>query len=69
MSDAEKQKKSNGLRLNLGLLSVVRNWLKIALVVVGLYATLPFIAPTLMKLGATGPANVIYTLYSPMCHQ
>src|SRR5687767_11778804 len=48
---------------------IVRNWLIAALTFVGLYATLPFVAPSLMKLGLTGPANVLYTMYSPMCHQ
>jgi uncharacterized membrane protein len=48
---------------------IVRNWLVVALTFIGLYATLPFVAPTLMKLGLTGPANVLYTMYSPMCHQ
>lgn len=62
-------KKSIGLRLNLWLLSVAKNWLRIALVIVGVYAALPWIAPALMQLGLTGPANVLYTLYSPMCHQ
>lgn len=62
-------KKSLGLRLNFWLLRLTRNWLRVALVVVGLYASLPFVAPALMKLGATGPANILYTLYSPFCHQ
>lgn len=60
---------STGLRANLWLLSIARNWLRIALVVLGLYALLPFAAPTLMKLGATGPARFLYTIYSPFCHQ
>lgn len=34
-----------------------------------LYAGLPFLAPTLMKAGITIPARVIYTIYSPLCHQ
>lgn len=34
-----------------------------------LYVGLPFLAPVLMKTGATAPANVIYTVYSPLCHQ
>lgn len=34
-----------------------------------LYVGLPFLAPTLMKAGATGPAQVIYRIYSPLCHQ
>jgi len=33
------------------------------------YVGLPFLAPTLMKLGATFPAKAIYRIYSPLCHQ
>lgn len=51
------------------MLRIARNWLRIALTVIGTYAILPWLAPTLMKLGATAPANALYTLYSPMCHQ
>ncbi len=58
-----------GLRLNRGMHFVVRHWLAVLSVVVALYAGLPFAAPALMKVGATGPARVLYTLYSPFCHQ
>jgi uncharacterized membrane protein len=34
-----------------------------------LYVGLPFLAPALMRVGAQGPANVIYKIYSPLCHQ
>src|SRR6266511_2892928 len=34
-----------------------------------LYFGLPILAPVLMKIGATFPANVIYTIYKPLCHQ
>ncbi|MHB0987719.1 MAG: DUF2085 domain-containing protein [Bellilinea sp.] len=34
-----------------------------------LYAGLPFLAPVLSHAGATGAANVIYKVYSPLCHQ
>lgn len=34
-----------------------------------LYFGLPILAPTLMKAGVTLPANVIYTMYKPLCHQ
>jgi len=34
-----------------------------------LYVGLPFLAPTLMKAGAPIPAQVIYKIYSPLCHQ
>jgi uncharacterized membrane protein len=57
------------LRLNLMTLWLSRHWLRVALIIVGVYASLPYVAPTLMKLGLTGPANVLYTLYSPFCHQ
>jgi len=33
------------------------------------YVGLPVAAPVLMKAGAVGPARLIYTIYSPLCHQ
>jgi len=33
------------------------------------YVGLPFLAPTLMKMGVTLPARAIYRMYSPLCHQ
>lgn len=34
-----------------------------------LYVGLPFLAPVLKAVGADGPAEVIYKIYSPLCHQ
>jgi uncharacterized membrane protein len=34
-----------------------------------IYVGLPFLAPVLMKANATFPANIIYKVYSPLCHQ
>ena len=34
-----------------------------------LYFGLAVLAPVLMEVGATGPANVLYTIYKPLCHQ
>ena len=34
-----------------------------------LYLFFAFLAPVLMKVGATAPAKVIYKVYSPLCHQ
>ncbi len=48
---------------------VSRHYLALLNVMVFLYVGLPFAAPTLMKLDWTGPARVIYTIYSPLCHQ
>jgi len=33
------------------------------------YFGLPILAPVMMKAGMQGPANVIYTIYKPLCHQ
>lgn len=65
----ERPPRRLALRLNVLVLRFARNWLKVVLVVLSIYVALPFIAPTLMHLGATGPGRVIYTLYSPFCHQ
>src|SRR3989304_4084894 len=46
-----------------------RHWLSILNTIVFLYVGLPFLAPILMKAGAEGPARLIYTGYSPVCHQ
>jgi uncharacterized membrane protein len=61
--------RSTGLGLTLFLLRIVRNWLRIVLVVLAIYISLPWITPTLMKLGLERPAQAIYTLYRPFCHQ
>lgn len=70
MSQQPKLKrKSIGFQLNLWMLKFARNWLKIVLVILGIYVTMPWVAPTFAKLGLSGPANAIYTFYSPFCHQ
>jgi uncharacterized membrane protein len=45
------------------------HWLVAVILVFIIYLGLPVLAPVLMKAGATLPANVIYTAYSPLCHQ
>jgi len=34
-----------------------------------LYIVIPFLAPILKKAGLNGPAEVIYKIYRPLCHQ
>ncbi|MFW9998166.1 MAG: DUF2085 domain-containing protein [Candidatus Odinarchaeota archaeon] len=46
-----------------------KHWLALANLFIFLYVGLPFAAPVLMKAGWTGPARVIYSVYSPLCHQ
>ena len=69
MTEPTANRRTFKLRANIFVLRGSRHWLRIALIVIGLYASLPFVAPTLMHFGATGPAQVLYTLYSPFCHQ
>lgn len=57
------------VRANIWTLKMARNWLRAILTLLVIYVTLPFAAPVMMKSGATGPASLIYTLYSPLCHQ
>lgn len=60
---------TTGLRLNIFMLRLTRNWLRIVLILLAIWVSLPFAAPTLMKLGAEGPARVLYFIYGPFCHQ
>lgn len=64
-----EEKYSFAIRANIWTLKLTRNWLRIALIILTIYVSLPFAAPTLMRLGATGIARTIYTVYSPFCHQ
>ncbi len=65
----QTRSKKLALRSNLILLRISRRWLDIATVILAVYIALPFAAPTLMHLGLRGPGELIYTLYSPFCHQ
>ena len=38
-------------------------------VIVILYIGLPFLAPVFAKMQLNGPAKILYSLYSPLCHQ
>lgn len=48
---------------------LAQHWLAVFNALVAIFVGLPFLAPVLMHAGATGPARLIYTLYSPTCHQ
>jgi uncharacterized membrane protein len=58
-----------GVRANRWALGLSRHWLRWVLLVIGIYVGLPFVAPTLMHFGLTGPGRALYTVYSPLCHQ
>jgi len=46
-----------------------RHYLAIFNLLLLLYVGLPFLAPALKKAGADGAAEVVYKIYSPLCHQ
>ena len=48
---------------------ISRHYLAVINLFMLLYFGLPVLAPVLMKVGATLPANLIYTIYKPLCHQ
>lgn len=55
--------------LDRAVYGLARHWLLALNLVVAIYVGLPILAPVLMQAGLERPARVIYTLYSPMCHQ
>lgn len=48
---------------------LIRHWLLLFNLVLGVYVGLPWLAPVLMKLGLPAVANLIYLFYSTQCHQ
>ena len=48
---------------------VAQKWLWIVMTILAVYISLPWLAPTLAWAGFSGPADLIYTFYSPFCHQ
>jgi uncharacterized membrane protein len=48
---------------------IAKHWLALANFFIFLYVGLPVAAPVLLRVGWTGPANAIYTVAKPMCHQ
>lgn len=51
------------------ILFITRHWLILVVVFLALFSGLPILAPILMHLGITAPADVIYRLYGFTCHQ
>jgi uncharacterized membrane protein len=48
---------------------LARHWLALFNTAAAVFVGLPFVAPLLMAVGLTGPAQVIYLVYRPTCHQ
>ncbi len=66
---AERSAGSIEAASNKALLFFSRHWVAWLNVLVGIWVGLPWVAPILMHVGASGPANLIYLFYSPQCHQ
>jgi len=49
--------------------SLAKHWLFLINLVIGVYGGLPLLAPILMGLGYTRPAEIIYAVYKSLCHQ
>lgn len=69
MNEKLLEKREKLIRRNERYARWQRHWAEILIAFLFVYTALPFVAPTLMKLGAKTPAKVIYTVYSPLCHQ
>jgi uncharacterized membrane protein len=52
-----------------GVLAFARHWVLYIALAAAVYGGIPFLAPVAMHFGQTGVANVIYSVYSPVCHQ
>lgn len=48
---------------------ISRHYLAVFNIFVLIYVGLPFLAPVLMKVGASGPAGLIYRGYNAVCHE
>jgi uncharacterized membrane protein len=57
------------MRTNRLILRLSRHWLPIMMSLLFLYVGGSLTAPVLMETGHTSAANVVYTIYAPMCHQ
>ncbi len=51
------------------IFQLAKHWLALANLFWGLYVGLPLLAPVLMEAGWTTPAQIIYLIYRPACHQ
>lgn len=51
------------------VLALAKHWLFLVNLVLAVYGGLPLLAPVLMGLGYPRPAEFMYTIYQPLCHQ
>jgi len=73
LSDPEYQRRTANAQVMSGAdrfsFWISRHYLWLVFLLFFLYVGLPVLAPVLMKANLPLPARVIYTVYSPLCHQ
>jgi uncharacterized membrane protein len=69
MSDSQLPQSTFSRTANGIVIWIARHWLAIFNTAWALYVLLPFLAPMLMQAGMPAAAQVIYTIYSVLCHQ
>jgi uncharacterized membrane protein len=69
LSTADERALRRAIRTNRWMLWLARHWLALALLFLFVYTGLSLTAPVFMEVGWDSAANVVYTLYAPLCHQ
>jgi len=69
INEITNQKRSTVITLNRLSYWVSRHWMALFSLIYGLYVSLPFLAPVWMHNGFVSLGQVIYTIYSFLCHQ
>lgn len=65
----DPQRLRRTIRRNRWVLWISRHWIVLVLGFLLIYTGLSLVPPVLMQAGHDGAADVIYTIYGPMCHQ
>lgn len=55
--------------MNQGISGLLHHWLFILNLLLGIFVSVPWLAPVLMEAGNEGAARAIYLIYSTQCHQ
>lgn len=75
MSEPAEKKPVSGwqrtvvLGIDRAIYGLSKHWLAVFNIAVFIYVGLPIAAPVLLRAGVEGPARVLYSVYSPLCHQ
>ena len=64
-----REKRSLAISANRAVYWLTQHWIAVVVLLAGLYAGLPWLAPVLMQSGWTSAGRLLYALYSTQCHQ